>query len=84
MENKFNVGSWYKVDNFWFKFKELRNNKEFWGDYIVISSKIYYDDGWMDSNQYPPELIEDISEIQQYLPEGHPDKSNANSNYEIY
>ena len=71
---KFIVGKWYKYSGCYIKFKELKDNKIF-----VASDDIFYNKydgsggcyGHIDQNIY--ELLTDLSEIQEYLPLGHPD-----------
>ena len=81
MEKKveFEVGKWYKnlsihsKENSFGKFLYLcSNNKEFWMSEYIYNGKFHSTSGWLD---YSSETVEiDIEEIQQYLPEGHPDK----------
>ena len=81
MEKKveFEVGKWYKnlsihsQKNTFGKFLNLRgNNKEFWMSEYIYNGKFHSTPGWLD---YSSETVEiNIEEIQQYLPDGHPDK----------
>ena len=81
MEKKveFEVGKWYKnlsihsKENTFGKFLNLRsNNKEFWMSEYIYNGKFHSTQGWLN---YSSETVEiDIEEIQQFLPEGHPDK----------
>ena len=81
MEKKveFEVGKWYKnlsihsKENTFGKFLNLRNNnKEFWMSEYIYNGKFHSTPGWLD---YSSETVEiDIEEIQQYLPDEHPDK----------
>ena len=81
MEKKveFEVGKWYKnlsihsQKNTFGKFSNLRsNNKEFWMSEYIYNGKFHSTPGWLD---YSSETVEiDIEEIQQYLPDDHPDK----------
>ena len=82
-EVKFKVGKWYKnlgrnsqKDTFG-KFLDLRNNdKEFCMSEYIYKGKFTNAPGWID---YSSETVEiNIEEIQQYLPEGHPDKIKSN------
>ena len=85
MEKKveFEVGKWYKnlsihsQKNTFGKFLNLRsNNKEFWMSEYIYNGKFHSTPGWLD---YSSETVEiDIEEIQQYLPDGHPDKIKSN------
>ena len=78
-EVKFEVGKWYKnlsknsQKNTFGKFLNLRNNdKEFWMSECIYKGKFTNTQGWLN---YSSETVEiNIEEIQQYLPEGHPDK----------
>ena len=81
---KFEIGKWYKCEgyNYAIKYlkKEVRNSKYA----IVYSDIITYDDryesfpegstgvGYVDEGTWYE--LTDLSEIQQYLPDGHPDK----------
>lgn len=72
-EIEFEVGKWYKLNNWYSKFKKLKNKNEFWGEAINTDSDYHSKDGYLDLNAYTPKLLTDLSEIQQYLPSGHPD-----------
>ena len=82
-EVKFEVGKWYKnlsinsQKNTFGKFLDLRNNnKEFWMSEYIYNGKFQSAEGWLD---YSSETVEiDIEEIQQYLPDDHPDKIKSN------
>ena len=85
MEKKveFEVGKWYKnlsihsQKNTFGKFLNLRsNNKEFWMSEYIYNGKFQSIPGWLDYSSKTVEV--DIEEIQQYLPEGHPDKIKSN------
>ncbi|MFA5634156.1 MAG: hypothetical protein WC973_03320, partial [Candidatus Dojkabacteria bacterium] len=71
---KFEVGKWYRLGKWISKFKEIKNNTEFWAESINTESRFYDKNGYLCLNKYTPKLITDLSEIQQYLPDGHPDK----------
>ena len=88
MENKcgFEVGKWYKVclsNQFYhvFKFKSLTNNNkdvDLTDDHFDIN-----DNKWKKSNSFQLKYVTEIKElsieeIQQYLPDDHPDKLNWN------
>ncbi len=73
---QFEVGKWYKYDDWYIKYAKHRNgvwvsseeiNAE--GKYLKASSTFgaYTDDAKI--------LLTDLSEIQQYLPDGHEDKT---------
>lgn len=78
-ESKFIVGKWYKINNCWYaKFKTIHNSGNYWRHLEVIDYNGSYrsetrnlDNNW---KSIPIVLLEDLSEIQQYLPDGHPDK----------
>lgn len=80
---KFEVGKWYEFDNPYFKDKVyakfLKEEIHIGGYYIwVFSEYIGCDkymkfEGFLDSNRCTKKLT-DLSEIQQYLPDNHPDK----------
>lgn len=75
-ESKFEVGKWYKYLDCYIKFKHLNNNIFVASDDILRGS--YDGKGGNYGNVIDDEdhykLLEDLTEIQQYLPEGHPDK----------
>ena len=82
-EVKFEVGKWYKnlsinsPENTFGKFLDLRNNdKEFWMSEYIYKGKFTNAPGWFDFSSETVEI--DIEEIQQYLPDGHPDKIKSN------
>ena len=71
---KFIVGEWYKKSSStYIKFKKIE------GGIFIASDDILYNKydgkggkyGQIAENTY--ELLEDLSEIQEYLPKGHPD-----------
>jgi len=88
---KFEVGKWYKCEgyNYAIKYlkKEVRNSKYA----IVYSDIITHDDryesfpegstgvGYVDEGTWYE--LTDLSEIQQYLPDNHPDKIKAHPEY---
>jgi len=80
-ETKFEVGKWYKINNCWYaKFNTIHGQGTFWqytesitfqGIYNKLSDNIKMSsikDG------LSVVLLTDLSEIQQYLPDNHPDK----------
>ena len=87
---KFEVGKWYKnlgrcyKKNTFGKFKRLsgKNNNEFWmSECIYAGDQVDLKEQWLD---YSSETIEaSIEEIQQYLPEGHPDKIKSDIKFEV-
>lgn len=74
---KFEVGRWYKWENMvgcYAKYSEnQKQSDEFYYDERIFNNNHKYSHGWASINVNPI-LLEDLSEIQQYLPEGHPDK----------
>lgn len=78
-ESKFIAGKWYKINNCWYaKFKTIHNSGNCWQHSEVIDYNGSYrseirnlDNNW---KSIPIVLLEDLSEIQQYLPDRHPDK----------
>lgn len=89
-EVKFEVGKWYKnlsirnQKNTFGKFKRLsgKNNNEFWmSECIYAGKQVEIKEQWLN---YSNETIEaSIEEIQQYLPEGHPDKIKSDIKFEV-
>jgi len=79
-ENDFIVGKWYKFTADYLKkemFAKYSNKQD-------VSGRFYHDE-FIENGDYSkkhdwstlscnPILLEDLSEIQQFLPEGHPDK----------
>ena len=81
LQPKFEVGKWYKIFDQWYaKFKTIHRQGTFWQYNESITSKGNYDNishniTMSDINAgLKIELLTDLSEIQQYLPDGHPDK----------
>ena len=78
-ETKFEEGKWYKINNAWYaKHECIHGSGRYWrhSDRITIHKTFYDKSGNLgdDWKSAPIVLLEDLSEIQQYLPEGHPDK----------
>lgn len=77
---KFEVGKWYKFNNTSFKnpktyakFLKIDDDKYFWfSEYIGDENHRFYNGNWYVDKV--SNILTDLSEIQQYLPEGHPDK----------
>ena len=75
---KFEEGKWYKVYNTYTKFLTLQNNS------LILGSEHIYDNEhhmseiksgtWVFRLSDNPIVLTDLSEIQQFLPEGHVDK----------
>lgn len=70
---KFEVGKWYRLGKWISKFAKCDGIK-FYGEYINTETKFYDKYSYLYISKNTPELIKDLSEIQQYLPEGHKDK----------
>ena len=81
-KSKFEVGKWYKyvayTTNVWYiKYQKTDSNGIFIASEYIDNRRIYKNNlnnftcGKADSKKV---LLTDLSEIQQYLPEGHPDK----------
>ncbi len=74
----FIVGKWYKIlDNWWAKFKAVHNSGQRW----QFSEKIDKNGAYSNIIQSIDviseiKLLTDLSEIQEYLPEGHIDKKS--------
>ena len=79
-EVKFEVGKWYKLNNWISKFNYLEEDYKFYGENINTSTGFVDKFGWMDLNKYTPIEIS-IEEIQQYLPDNHPDKMESNQKF---
>ena len=71
------IGKWYKKANENYgKFLGLESDKWLCKEHISIRTKKYYNTGNYYSFGYMDDaiLVTDLTEIQQYLPKGHPDK----------
>lgn len=80
-EPKFDEGKWYKNigkdDKAYAKCKKFEKNCFYLSDHISKDKqyRLYTDGSYFSEKNYQnAELLTDLSEIQQYLPEGHPDK----------
>jgi hypothetical protein len=79
---KFEVGKWYKFiwkwdNNSWYygKFKEFSNSSFVWSIWFrTDGSNLQNNPGFDESELGEYHLLTDLSEIQQYLPDGHVDK----------
>ena len=85
--SNFKVGSWYKYNEYYLKYSKTNDRNIFIAsEYIHIKSNEFKDNlinftcGDADSSK---ELVTDLSVIQQYLPEGHPDKIIKTSIFEV-
>lgn len=75
-QNDFIVGKWYKLPkhNWYLKHLNMTNNKWFYNERIMCNLNDYdFIIDWCDNNTEFT-LLTDLTEIQQYLPDGHPDK----------
>ena len=75
---QFEVGKWYKINNSWYaKFKAINNNEEYWRfSEKITNSKlhVYQENQFSNWKDITITLLIDLSEIQPYLPDNHPDK----------
>lgn len=75
---KYEVGKWYKMNNCWYaKFLTIHGSGRYWRFSEEISSTSHYYPNPSNCSNWESitiELLTDLSEIQQYLPDGHPDK----------
>lgn len=90
-ENKFEVGKWYKGYSSFIKFLTLENkgdyNKVFYSESIsgneFNSNKGYWANIVMEQEALKRGPIP-LEEIQQYLPEGHPDKIKIHESHQQF
>lgn len=94
-EYNFEVGKWYKVVNLpnfgrYFKFSSWKVPNKVMGVsetlYLSVSDKLRNSRIIDNPHWFEAEELTDLSEIQQYLPEGHPDKISNEiiNNYAVY
>jgi hypothetical protein len=80
-EPLFIVGKWYKMNNCWYaKFLTIHGSGNFWRYSEQISVNKNYTEGNRNIESWeniPISLLTDLSEIQKYLPDGHPDKTDS-------
>ena len=70
----FEVDKWYKKDGYYLKPKKITDTKSHYGaEYISPEGKYYANNSGIDDLR-TWELLTDLTEIQQYLPDEHPDK----------
>lgn len=87
---QFEVGKWYKViwtirNNKFIYIKptsidehiNCNGQTSIWFDLNNGGSIIHHNSGYYLSHLKDPQLVTNLSEIQQYLPDGHPDKINV-------
>ena len=76
--SNFKVGSWYKYNGFYFKYSKTNDENIFIAsEYIYTKDNTFRDKLTNFTCGYandPKELVTDLSEIQEFLPDGHPDK----------
>ena len=82
VKNKFTVGTWYKLNNWISKFHHLEENYKFYGENINTYTGYLDPLGWLSLSDYTPIALS-IEEVQQYLPDGHPDKIKPNQKFEV-
>ena len=75
IENNFIVGKWYKYKDWYIKYKETVNGLFKSSEEITNYKKYYKSTNSYGEADHEKVLLEDLSEIQQYLPDGHPDKT---------
>lgn len=66
------VGKWYFVDDYGTTYKVKYNNYWKTCDYITLSNSYFGSGAFENPTNIKP--LTDLSEIQKYLPDGHPDK----------
>jgi hypothetical protein len=69
---EYEVDKWYKCITGYKKFSQLKEHKFYYSEEIYESKHSFLNDWIQVSNIYA--MVNDLSEIQDYLPEGHPDK----------
>lgn len=79
-------GKWYKLKtsfNWYAKLLDFKNDTFVANEYIDLTNKMFVRQigNWygFTTNNYSVTLVTDLSEIQQYLPDGHPDKKDRYS-----
>jgi hypothetical protein len=88
MEKKqqFEVGRWYKINNSWWSKCGAIKGGHFYEAEAITKQGIYRNDLTANfslaEDGRSPVLLIDLSEIQQYLPDGHPDKFVATKDEE--
>ena len=86
-EVKFEVGKWYEIINSSYykhehisKFKEFKNNRFYYSEKIVTKQHKFTNDYHVHSNEV---RLCTIEEIQQYLPDSHPDKIKVDREFKF-
>jgi hypothetical protein len=69
---EYEVGKWYKCVTGYKKFSHLKEHKFYYSEEIYGSKHCFLNDWIKVGNVYV--VVNDLSEIQEYLPEDHPDK----------
>ena len=77
----FEVGKWYKKDGYYLKPKKIiGTNSQCNTEYISPEGKYHANNSGIDDLR-TWELLTDLTEIQQYLPDNHPDKIESNQEF---
>jgi len=72
----FEVGKWYKKDGYYLKPKEIIDTNSQWNTEYISPEGEYHANNSGTDDLSTWELLTDLTEIQQYLPDEHPDKSS--------
>ena len=85
-KTEFIVGKWYKYGNQYTKFSKIEDNLFLGTEHIYDGKyqKSILIESWIFPVNNNITLLTDLSEIQQYLPDGHPDKINIIPEYVEY
>ena len=81
IKQNFIVGKWYKYKGWYIKYKETVRGYFTASEQITDDKKYTKTNGSFGEADYEKVLLEDLSEIQQYLPDGHPDKTQSIPEY---
>lgn len=78
---QFEVGKWYKIfwlwnkEYYYAKFESYESNSYTWTEWVRVKDCGHFKDcSFTESELGEYYLVKDLSEIQPYLPDGHPDK----------
>ena len=87
-EVKFEIGKWYKLnDCWWAKFHSLKGNLFYMSELITADFKYEKRNpespANTDLNLNNTIFLASIEEIQQYLPDNHPDKIKSNQEFKV-
>ena len=75
------VGKWYFVDDYGTTYKVKYNNYWKTCDYITLSNSYFGSGAFENPTNIKP--LTDLSEIQKYLPDGHPDKVVVKEEFKV-